>query len=247
MKKLVVLALLALAFVSTAFASDENKPYQMIKLGVDVDYTMVAMDAVNAQMNKNSSSVTNLLGSSVAAILEGDLILAPFLTAGARVGYIYCMPSTVNYNLLSLIIQKTTLNASLIPVEVGVSANLDLSGTPISVMVGIYGGYGIATASYENNVRVGDTYTQPYDGGGVIGEVLGKINLKLASGLSLNINGGYRLAKIAQMKLSKDVSYTALGVTIPVGTKGEVRKDSGTDVIFDYSGLNIGIGICLGF
>jgi hypothetical protein len=207
------------------------------------------MGAVNKELNKGTN-VTEVNGG-VSGMLDFDLSLAPFLLVGARAGYLYDMPGSASYNYV-LYTQTKTLNAALIPVEVGVSANVDVPSLPISLMAGIYGGYGFAYASVKNDINVfgqTSTYTQPYDGRGMVGELLASVNFKLNSALSFNINGGYRVAKVAQMKQTQDVSYNLIpGVAIPVGSKGDVMKDSNNnDLEFDYSGLNLGVGLSIGY
>ena len=250
MKKIITLGLLACALAATAFAADsENAPDQVVRLGVDVDYNLVAMDQLNKQLNKGTK-VTNL-NSGVSGMLDLDLAVAPFLTIGARGGYFSCAPASASYNYL-VYDQTTTINTSLIPLEIGLGTNFAIPATPLSIMAGIYGGYGFASASIKNEISaLGQTatVTQPYTGGGFVGDLLAAINLRLFSALSLNINGGYRLAKISQMVQSQDVSYNGIPFTsIPIGAKGDVLKDSdNNDMVFDFSGFHAGAGLSLGF
>jgi hypothetical protein len=81
-------------------------------------------------------------------MLNVDIVLARFLTVGARTGYLYCMPASATYNYL-LYKQQTTVNGSLIPIEGGVNVNIELPVAPVSLTAGIYGGYGFAFASYK--------------------------------------------------------------------------------------------------
>jgi hypothetical protein len=202
---------------------------------------MAAMEQVNTDLNKGSN-VTNL-GTGISGMVDLDVVLAPVLMAGLRGGYIYCMPASAEY----LLYPTTTINASLIPVEAGVTANLEIPNVPLSIMAGIYGGYGFAAASYKYDA-LGSSATFPYSGNGFIGEAVATINYKLSSSLSLNINGGYRLANIPKLTETEDVSYSILGIPIPVGTKGDVLKNfDGNDLALDFSGFSIGAGFSLGF
>jgi len=250
MKKILAIGLLACACASAAFAAETGTtPDPTVRLGVDVDYTMLAMDQVNKQLNKGIN-VTNL-NSGFSGMLDLDVAVAPFLTIGARTGYLNAGQAVATYDYL-LFNQTTTYNTSLIPLEIGLGTNFAIPATPLSIMAGIYGGYGFASASIKNEFStLGQTVTvtQPYTGGGFVGDLAAALNIKLFSALSFNLNGGYRLAKISQMTQSQDVSYTGLpGVSIPVGSKGDVLKDSdNNDMVFDYSGFHAGAGLSLGF
>jgi hypothetical protein len=252
MKKFITIGLLACAFASTAFAAEAgagDAPYQTVRLGVSVDYTTVAMDQVNKDLNKGGN-ITKLV-SGITGMADFDVILLPFLMVGARAGYLYCFPASASYNYV-LFNQTTTFNASLIPLEAGLIANFEIPASPVAIMAGVFGGYGFAFASVKNDISaLGQTatFTQPFNGGGFVGEALAVVSYKLASTLSLNINGGYRLANIPQMVQTEDVSYTVIsGITVPVGKKGDVLKDSDNNaLVFDFSGFNIGVGLSLGF
>lgn len=246
MKKILTAALLVCVFALPVFA--EDKLYKTVRVGFDIDYTMPAMDQVNTQISSGGNDVVEI-NAGIAGMLDIEVAMAPFIMAGIRGGYVYCFPGSASY-LLDF--NNQTVNAALIPVEIGVSTNFDLASTPISIMAGIYGGYGFAMASYENNydiLGVTAKSIQPFDGAGFIGEFMASINYRMESGLSVNINGGYRLAKIMQLKQSSDVTYTdSLGFSHTAGEKGDVLKDSdNNDLAFDYSGFNIGAGISMGF
>jgi hypothetical protein len=237
MKKIIVTALLACAIVSTVFADSSPTAYQKIRIAFNADYSTVAMDAVNKQLNGGSSVTT--LGGGIAGIADFDAVLAPVLMAGLRGGYLSCMTGSATY-LLG--VQKQTINASLIPIEAALIANLEITGVPISVMAGAGAGYGFAAAS-DKYEALSQTATFAYTGGGFVGELLAAVNYKLSSTLSLNINAAYRLAKITQMTLSQDVNV----LNIPVGKKGDIWKDSDNkDLPFDFSGINIGVGFSMG-
>jgi hypothetical protein len=250
MKKIITAVVLVLALVSASFADDSKKDaYQMVRLGVNLDYFMPAMDQVNTDLGKGSN-VTKLNGG-VGAMADLNLALLPYVMAGLRTGYLYCMPGSAEYNYI-IYDQKTTLNASLIPIEVGLNIDFDIPSFPAAVMVGAYAGYGIAAASYQNDISAlgqTSTYTVPYIGGGFVGELLATLSMKLSSVLSLNINGGYKLADIPQMKQTSDVNFTGIpGITVPVGSKNSVLKDSNNnDMAFDFSGLSLGVGAALSF
>jgi hypothetical protein len=249
MKKFFAAAFLAFVLVSTSFAEDvKYAPFQTVRLGISVDYTMAAMDQVNEQLSNGGSDVTKL-GPGIAAMADLNFALAPFIMAGARVGYVYLMPASGTYLFGTV---KETLNGSIIPAEIGLNSNFELPATPISIMAGIYGGYGFGYASIKNDYNilgVSASSIQPYDGTGFMGELVASVNYKMSTGISINLNGGYRLAKIAQLKQSQDVTYTdSLGISHSAGKKGDVLKDSdNNDMPFDFSGFNIGLGLSMGF
>ena len=241
MKKIITIAIMACALVSTAFAEDQA--YKKVRLGFTADYTMSVMSQVNTELNRGTG--VTAIGPGVSGMVNLDVVLLPVLMAGVRGGYLYCMPATAIYLAGTV---KETFNASLIPAEAGVTANLEIPNMPLSVMVGAFGGYGYAMSSVKKDIIGNVSYTQPYTGGNFIGEVVGTINYKLSSSLSLNINGGYRLANITQLTQSEDVTYTLVGVPVSAGAKGDVLKDSsGKTLAFDFSGFNAGVGFSLGF
>ncbi|PKL92099.1 MAG: hypothetical protein CVV21_04945 [Candidatus Goldiibacteriota bacterium HGW-Goldbacteria-1] len=252
MKKFLAAAMIVCVFALPAIAEDavnnEDKPYKTINVGLDIDYTMPAMNQLNAQLNDGGSNVREM-NAGIAMMLNVDAAMAPFIMVGLRGGYIYCLPAGADYLFETV---KQTINAGLIPVEIGVITNFSMASTPISIMAGIYGGYGFALASYETKydiLGVTAESVQPFDGAGFVGELMGKVNYEMVSGINVNINAGYRLAKIMQLKQSKDVSYTdSLGISHSAGEKGDVLKDSdNTDMAYDFSGFNIGVGVSLGF
>lgn len=237
-----------LSIISAASATEASFN-ESFKIGFDVDYTMLAMDNVNSELNKGTS-VTEV-NSAIAPILNFDVALAPFLFIGARTGYLFCMPGKSTYNLL-LYNLTSTLHSSFLPLEAGLNIKLQVPATPISINAGIYGGYGFAFASYKNDESLlgqTSTFTQPFNGGGFTGEAIARVNFQSASALSLNVNGGYRLANIEKMEQSKDVRYTDIfGITKSVDEKGAILKDSNNkDLPFDFSGFSIGIGLSLSY
>lgn len=62
------------------------------------------------------------------------------------------------------------------------------------------------------------------------------VSYQLCSGASVNINSGFRYARVPQMIQAENVSYSGIpGITVP---------DS---LVFDFSGASIGAGLSLGF
>jgi hypothetical protein len=251
MKKIIAAIVLVLFMVPMASATDsKSDAYQLVRAGIDVDYFTAAMGQVNTELARGpfNTSVTKL-GGGIGAMADLDLAILPYVMLGARAGYLYSMPGSNDNNYI-IYSQKTTLDSSLIPIEVGGCINLDIPSFPASIMAGIYGGYGIATASYQNEVNAlgqTTTYTDPYMGGGFVGEILARVSIKMSSALSFNINGGYRTADIAQMKQTTDVNST-IYPTVPSGPKNKVLTDSNNNnMAFDYIGLSLGVGVALSY
>jgi len=249
MNKIITNGLLVCAFAFLTFATEPAaEPYQKIRIGVNGDYSWVAMNQVNKQL-KRGAAVTPLR-NGIAGMLDLDFAPAPFLLAGVRVGYLYCMPGKATYDSV-LYTQAVAINSSLIPLEAGLSLRFVLPATPITILAGIYGGYGFAFASYKNDISPSagqtSTFTQLYNGHNFIGELHASANVKLFSAVSFGINGGYRLAIIPQMVQTQDVSYNGMP-GIQVGSKDDILKDAGNNkCAFDFSGFNIGAGVSLGF
>jgi hypothetical protein len=246
MKKNIIFGLISFAFVSTAFAIDS---VEKVRIGVDVDWVWTAMDQVNKQLNRGEN--VNNLHSGFAGMLNVDIIAAPFLMIGTRAGVIVSQPASAKYDYV-IYNQTTTIKTSMIPLEAGVSAIFELPTTPLSIKAGIYGGYGFAFVSFKNDIDAfGQTtsFTQTFNGGSFVGELLATVNLKLSSALSLNLNSGYRVAKVSKVEQSENVAYSGIpGVSIPVGAKGDILKDTDNkDLEVDFSGFNIGVGFSVGF
>lgn len=252
MKKSIKISILICIFAVICFVSESiAEPNKLVRMGINLDYNLINMAQINKQLNKGNN--VTALDSGISGMLDLDLVLAPALMLGVRAGYLYCLPGSASYNVVPLLNKKTTVNASLIPVEAGLSLNFELPEMPISLMAGVFGGYGFASVLFNNNYipSVGSTVSvsEPYNGQGYIGELVAVLNLKVVSSLSLNINGGYRMAKITKLVRSEDVNNNGIPyVTIPAGKKGDVLKDSdNNDMAFDFSGFNIGVGMSAGF
>lgn len=217
--------------------------------GLKIDYTKSSMAQVNNYLNKGVDVPG--FGAGVSVMMDVQMTATPFLYLGVRSGYIYSTPVNSSYDHM-LYQQTTTINASLIPIMVGMNLNLVLPNTPISILLGTYGGYGVALGSLQNDISaLGQTATciQPYRGGHLMGELTSAIVFKWSSKLSLTINGGYRAANVAKMVQSKDVTFGGIPpVSFPIGNKGDVLKDTdGSDLAFDYSGFSLGAGISISF
>jgi hypothetical protein len=251
MNKIFTIGIAAYTLFSLVFeaGAESAEPYQKIRLGASLDYTWIDMDEVNNELTKGGS-VTSA-DNGLVAMLDLKIGISPFLMVGARTGYLYCQPASASYNYV-LYNQKTTVNSSLIPVEGGLSANIQIPGSSISLSAGVYGGYGFAFSFYKKEIGAlgqNANFTQPFTGGGFVGELITAVNFKLVPALSINVNSGYRLANISQMEQYEDVNYIGItGISIPVGKKGDILKNSDNkDLAFDFSGFSIGAGVNIDF
>ena len=223
---------------------------QAFRITLGVDYTTVGMKQANDSMNDDYN--IKLFGSGILTTLDLGIAIYPFLMAGPKVGYLYCFAAGSEHNYPGPINTKTEMNAALVPIEAGAILRFELPGTSVAVSAGAYAGAGLAFIS--NNVDVTNgasqkaSYVQRFDGLGFTGELTAALEIKLIKGVDLNINGGYRLAYVQNVKQSEDVQYSFDSITYTaVGSKGDVMQDAAnTDVPFDFSGMNIGIGISLG-
>jgi hypothetical protein len=236
--------------IPLADESQNDAASQSLRLTLNVDFTTVSMKQANDAMN-DDYAVTKL-GAGVIGTFDIEIAVYPFLMLGPRAGYLYCFPATSEHVLPGPLNTKTSMDVSLIPVEAGATLRFGLPGTAISLSAGAFGGVGFAHV--VNNVDVinagsqTSSYVQPYDGLGFCGEINAAVEIKIAKNVDFNVNAGYRLANIINVKQSENVDYSLNSVIYTVGNKGETMKDaSNTDVPFDFSGINIGIGISLGF
>jgi hypothetical protein len=238
----------ALFLLATVFAT-HAAPNQIVRAGISVDAAWVAMDRVNEQVVRGYD--TTNAGPGILVSLDLGLAVLPFLMVGVRAAYLYCQPTSASFNAPFFKLTQN-IQASLVPLELGLMANIALPKVPISIMAGAFGGYGLASATYRNDfVASGQTttLTLPYAGGALVGEVLAGVHFGLLPFLSMNVHATYRIAKVLQMTQRENVSFAGIpGVSIPVGSMGEILKASdGADLAFDFSGFSLGAGISLGF
>ena len=189
-------------------------------------------------------------------MLDLGFAVYPFLLLGPRAGYLYCFPAVYERDI-SLPAQhhtKTSMDASIIPVEAGGRLRFVLPFTSAGISIGAYGG--VCFAHVQNNADVTNTssqeanYIESFDGFGFSGELTAAIELKLTKGVDFNVNAGYRIAGVPSVKQSADAYYTFPGGLAPVLVSNKdslLRNSVGALVPFDYSGINIGVGISIGY
>jgi hypothetical protein len=243
---------------NTAAANDaqSNAGWQAFRLTLDVDFTTVGMKLANDSMN-DDTYVTGF-GGGFIGVLDLGIAVYPYLLLGPRIGFLYCLPASFEHlypdaNPVLSINTKTSMEATLIPVEAGARLRFGIPGTTIALSTGAFAG--VCFAHVANNVDVTNgssqksSYVQPYDGFGFSAEWNIAAEIKLMKGVDFNINGGYRMAGVINVKQSTDAYYTFSGETpVLVSSKNDILKNaSGIAVPFDYSGINVGVGISLGF
>ena len=248
--KILLTAMILGVILAPQISAEEKtgQPGQKVRVGISAGYTQSSMSRVNSDLSQNATGVT-ALGPGTAAMLDIDFDLAPFVMAGLRGGYIYCLPASAAYASGS---QKLTLNASFAPVEIGFNAWFEVPDTAFSLAAGIYAGYSYANVTYRSVFElpgISRVTARAFDGMGFTSEITASAGYKLAPGLSLSLNGGYRLARIARLRQSESATYTdSPGIPHSAGTKGDILKDSNNnDLAFDFSGFNIGLGLSKGF
>ncbi len=242
----IIVVLLVVSIAAVAYC-------QKMNLNVWGGYATVSMADVNKQLDliadsleaDGASTSVSKLGSGLVFGVDAGYELSEGISLGPRVAYISCSQgnvtgetSSMGYNFTS----KFTVDASLIPIMIGgsytkeIAENLLLSGK-------LYLGYGLASVKVgvkiESNVPdfTPTGYSIPYEGSGLVIDLCAAGEYKLAKNISLGLNLGYRMAKISEMKATKDVPEMDI-------KKGDVPKDAEDKAIpFDYSGVTAGLGI----
>jgi hypothetical protein len=245
--------------VNTPAASDmeSNAGWQAFRLTLDLDFTTVGMKQANDYMNTRGYKVTGF-GGGFIGVLDLGIAVYPFLLVGPRVGYLYSLPASYKWNAKGTdpdptLKKEIQMDATMIPLELGARLRFGIPGTTVAASTGAYAG--VCFAHVANNVDASNSmnkpasYIQAFDGLGFSAEWTVSAEIKLMKGVDFNINGGYRMAGVVNVKQSENAYFSFYNGTTIVkeGYKGDLMQDAtGTSVAFDYSGLNIGVGISLG-
>lgn len=236
--------LLVLTFVGAMYSEG-------LKLGGWIGYSTVSMAKMNDVVQDfvspyKEAGATVTLNKFGSALSFGGMVgygINPNLTVAAKVGYLYCFPITVDISYDAgggdgLKISEK-ISASLLPLMIGVNYSFPV-GETLSIGLEGFVGYALAYAADEFKGEVtflgnttSDSYIIPLEGSGLAIELGANGEYKLSSALSLGLVASYRIANIAEMKASKDVTAESGGT---VANKGDVLKDSdGNPIPFDYS------------
>jgi hypothetical protein len=234
--KIMKLAVLSVLLLPAASA------FALMDLSAFGGYTTLAMGQVNSSINQapaNFTKTTIQNGFYVGA--DGGFTVFPFLKIGPRVEYVQANPGSADLGSIT-----TTLNTNLIMGELGITVDSSLPLTGLSVIGGLYGGYGEVNGTLTSAGQ-GFAYdgTINGDGGGFVGEVAAQLRYKLVAGLSIGLDLGYRLADIATVNQDS--------TTIPANANNNgkpliYQSNSNTaGDAFDFSGLNIGGAVSFDF
>lgn len=243
--------LLVLTFVGAMYSEG-------LKLGGWIGYSTVNMAKVNDEFQKTANDAESL-GYTVTfnklggALSFGGMVgygINPNLTVAAKVGYLYCFPMALDMSIEASGNSAKfnyKLAPSLLPLMVGVNYSFPV-GEALSIGLEGFVGYALAFASLEQKMEMtiagtttADSAVIPLEGSGLVVELGANGEYKLSSALSLGLVASYRIANIAEMKASKDVTSES-GTTVV--NKGDVMKDAdGNPLPFDYSGFTIGLSL----
>jgi len=254
---------LALAFVLLSFFYVSS--FAVVNIGVSGGYASVAMTEVNKKIDFNASIYSGLspavtkLGNGLYGNLDLNFGFIPFINLGLRTGILYCFQGKItvdgtNFPLLppgSFSVSET-YDSILIPIMAGLGLNIGLPGIPFSINAGVYGGYGFSIVSLGYKIKVPsagfDLSAFPiYNGGGFVMDAGIGFSFSMLPFISATLNVAYKLAKIPEVKATSDVNLgPPLGTSLSIKDK-PLNDHDGNSLPIDYSGINIGVGINIGF
>lgn len=190
-------------------------------------YTIINPSAFNDVLNGNSATNVTAISSGYYVAADAGIAVLPFLKFGPRVSAIFAGQGKTTHGNTSY-----TEDANIVPLELGLTADLSVPLSGLSGRVGIWGGYGLATvASTGDNgsTKISDLY----QGSCATGEAVAALRYSIAPFVALSLEAGYRLASVTQFK----------------DTSGNVWNNAATskDVAFDFSGTNLGGGLTFSF
>lgn len=260
MKKLVAIVVLLSFFCVSSFA--------VVNIGVSGGYASVAMTEMNNKLDDDDivTNVKNLgfspsitkLGHGLYGNLDLSLGVIPFVNFGLRGGILYCFQGKVSiegdlsvlHSSLGTGTLSYTYDALLVPVMGGLGLSVGLPGLPFSINAGVYAGYGFSIVSKGGNIKTAlfdITFNPVYNGGGFVMDAGIGFSFSMLPFISATLNIAYKIAKIPEVKATSDVVLGApLNMTII--KKDDMLKDKDDNAIpLDYSGINLGVGINIGF
>ena len=244
MKKMLLVVALLGVFVFSASAG--------FNANVFGGYTTVSMTKFNdlLQTSYDGVSVPSGWDKKLTKITQGFLVGGevgyspiPGLSIGPRVEYIGGLSGGLEMTEASTgYYTKVQFTNSLLPILGGATFVVALPELPISLGGGVYLGYGIAGGSEKISVNSGSVTSHEllFDGGAFVTDINlnANINFGPASGGLLL---GYRIANVSEMKASADNADAGV-------KKGDLMKGpDGKALVFDYSGLVVGLNFSIGF
>lgn len=205
-----------------------------IKVAVNGGYATVGMKEINDAIAKGKDADTSAgmtvkkndsFGSAYFVAGEAGIILMPFVEIGPRVEYLALTP--IQYLAEGTgTFDSTKIDASLTSAMLGITAGLDLPLTGLGLQVAAYAGQGFAAASVVSASTSSAASTETYTGNGFVAEVQGKLKYSIFPLVSLDLLGGVRLANVGLLN----------------GSKTGASKQA-----WDFSGINAGAGLTVGF
>jgi hypothetical protein len=252
MRKIMLLIPFLLALSAPSFA--------IFHLGLDAGYSYSSMADLNRSWEKAKYDSENNTTTPTAASLSKygnavfaniDLSFGDSISFGPRVGIQYVFPA--KYSGLKEVVPglfipiDTSTDALLIPIMMGVSVGMNPK-LPFIITGSAYCGWGIGYA-FENTKYAGiGPYMTAYNGGGFMADLSASMEFKLLEFLSLSLNTGYRWASITGMKVVKGVNVNVPGYgQVNINTDNPLTSASGQELAVDFSGINVGLGVNLGF
>jgi hypothetical protein len=256
MKKILI-AILVVTLASIVYA-------EKLSLNISGGYATVGMDDMNKSLQSQkeqfdqtieflkdfggtgSTSITKF-GSGIFLAVDAGYEVLSGISIGPKIVYLSCSQAKLTAEVQSffgIINIEQTVDASLIPLMVGGRYSTKIT-EKISLLGGTYLGYGLANfksvVKFEQTGQPSQNVEVPADGSGFVGEISADVKYAITPNVSLGVNLGYRLAKIDELKATKDAPEFNI-------KKGDVIKDeNGKTIPADYSGLTIGVGLTFKF
>jgi hypothetical protein len=256
MKKILI-AVLVVALASIVYAEKLN-------LNISGGYATVGMDDMNKTLqstkeqfdlgieeikNSGGTGSTSLtkFGSGIFLAVDAGYEVLSGISIGPKIVYLSCsqakLTAEASFGGYSGKFEQT-VDASLMPLMVASRYSTKITDK-ISLLGGTYLGYGLANlksvVKFEQTGQPSQSVEVPADGSGFVGEISADVKYAITPNVSLGVNLGYRLAKIDELKATKDVPEFNI-------KKGDVIKDEdGKTIPADYSGLTIGVGLTFKF
>ncbi len=196
----------------------------LLKVAVNGGYSTVTMADYNSAIDKakqsNSGSTSTPYGGGWFVGAEAGIGLMPFLELGPRVEYLQASQASLSSPSF-----KYTLDSSLTSFMVGPTVSMDLPLTGLGFNAGAYGGYGYAVTKISNTPTGGTAIGSQSTGGAFVGELEAKLKYSVMPLVSVDLLAGLRFANMGNLK------------------DGDTADKNASD----FSGLNAGGGLSIGF
>lgn len=219
-KSVLTLALAVLA----GFSATPAKAF--FEANVSGGYTTLAMGEINDRIKALGTTSSTPINSGYYVAADAGISVFPFIKLVPRVAFIQAADGVIKNPGY-----ENTTSFNLVPLELGLSTDVSLPMTGLSVRAGVWGGYGMATALSSTKI-FGATVTNLYQGSGFVGEALAAIRYDIFPLTALSLELGYRMAAISKMQDSASAT---------------MKNVAGNDAVADYSGMNVGLGLSVGF